>query len=188
MLYSSSLGRTATVMGKRSYVDNLRYCNACSMHGTNSRFATIAGTLNICLYLAETEVESYLSTILSCHLSGIGSVLLGATETHLTRRRPRNNLTFAVSKRHNDIVKRAVDVKLPHSIDFHVSLLSCNCFLCHNYLLFSSFLLVSNSLLATLARTCIILSALAAYGESVTVTYTAVATDVHQTLDVELDF
>ena len=79
-------------------------------------------------------------------------------------------------------------VELAHGVNFHVSLFGCNCFLCHIYLLFSSFLLVCNGLFAALACTGIVLGALSAYGQAVTVTHTAVATDVHETLDVELDF
>ena len=53
-------------------------------------------------------------------------------------------------------------------------------------MLFSSFLLVSNSFLATLARAGVVLGALTAHGETIAVTNAAIATDVHQSLDVHL--
>ncbi|EJX04439.1 hypothetical protein EVA_07453 [gut metagenome] len=187
MLYSSSLRRTATVVGKRRNVDDFSYCDTSTVNGTDSRFTTVTGTLNICLHLTKTKIESYLSAILSSHLSCVRSVLLRTAEAHLTGGRPRNNLTLTVCERHNDIVERAMNVELTHSVNLYVSLLSCNCFLCHIYLLFSSFLLVSNSLLATLARASIVLRALTTNRETMTVTYTTIATDIHQTLDVQLN-
>ena len=54
-------------------------------------------------------------------------------------------------------------------------------------MLFSSFLLVSNSFLAALAGAGIVLGALTAHGETIAVTDAAIATDVHQSLDVHLD-
>ena len=53
-------------------------------------------------------------------------------------------------------------------------------------MLFSSFLLVSNSFLASLAGTCVVLGALTTHGETVAVTDATIATDVHQSLDVHL--
>ena len=54
-------------------------------------------------------------------------------------------------------------------------------------LLFGSFFLVSNGFLAALAGAGVVLGGLTADGKTVTVTDAAVAADVHQTLDVELD-
>ena len=54
-------------------------------------------------------------------------------------------------------------------------------------MLFSSFLLVSNCFLATLASACIVLGALTANRKPDTVTDASVATDVHKALDVELN-
>ena len=81
-----------------------------------------------------------------------------------------------------------MNVELAHGIYFHVPLFSCSCFLCHNYLLFSSFILVCNGLLTTLTCTSIVLCALTTDGQAITVTYTTIATDVHEALDVQLDF
>ena len=53
-------------------------------------------------------------------------------------------------------------------------------------MLFSSFLLVSNSFLAALAGAGVVLGALTTNRETVAVTDAAIATDVHQSLDVHL--
>ena len=78
-------------------------------------------------------------------------------------------------------------MKLAIGADFDVSLLSCDCLFCHRCLLFSSFLLISNCFLAALACAGVVLCALSADGEAIAVTDAAIAADIHQTLDVELD-
>ena len=83
-VYSSSLRRTATVVGQRSNVNDFYYFDTSTMAGTDSGFAAVTGTLDISLDLAKTEVVSYLCAILSSHLGSVGGVLLGTTEAHLT--------------------------------------------------------------------------------------------------------
>ena len=113
-------------MGQRCYVYDFDYFDACSVYGTDGAFAAVAGTLDIGFYLAQAEVVSYLSTILSGHLSGIGSVLLRTTEAHLAGTRPRNNLAFAVCQRYDDVVKGAVHVELALCANLYISFFSCN--------------------------------------------------------------
>jgi hypothetical protein len=55
-----------------------------------------------------------------------------------------------------------MNVKLACGVNLDVTLLGCDCFLCHNttflgYLLFSGFLLVSDGFLASLAGTGVVL-------------------------------
>ena len=78
-------------------------------------------------------------------------------------------------------------VKLAFSANFDVTLLCCDCLFCHNILLFSSFLLVSNGFFAAFACTGIVLCALTTHGQPIAMADAAVAADIHQTLDVELD-
>jgi len=85
-LNSTTLGGTTTVVWKRSNINDFRHFNTCCMHGTNGRLTTITRPLNVCFNLAETEIESHFSTILCGHLSCIGSILLGTTESHLAGR------------------------------------------------------------------------------------------------------
>ena len=132
-LYTTTLWRTATVVWKRCYVDNLSYLNSRSIDGTNGTLTAITRTLDKSLYLTETKLEGNLCAVLSSHLGCIRSVLLGTTESHLTSRRPRDNLTLAVCQRYNDIVERAVNVQLTYSVNSYISfLIRCCCFLCHN--------------------------------------------------------
>ena len=71
-------------MRQWSNIHNFNNLNACAMHSTDSRLTAISGTLHISLHLAQAQIVGCLSTILSSHLSSIGSVLLGTTETHLS--------------------------------------------------------------------------------------------------------
>lgn len=100
--------------------------------------------------------------------------------------RPGDYLPLAVGQTYDDVVERGVYVKLTHCVYFHVSLLCCDCLFCHTYLLFCSFLLVCNCFLAALAGAGIVLGALSAHRKTQTVTYAAVAADVHESLDVQL--
>ena len=86
LLDPSSLGRTASVVGQRSDVDDLGNSDAGAMDGADSRFAAITRTLDIGFHLAQTEVVSDLCAVLGSHLCGVGSVLLRTTETHLAGR------------------------------------------------------------------------------------------------------
>ena len=80
-----------------------------------------------------------------------------------------------------------MDMELPHSVNLDRFLFGRYCFVCHiNYLLLSSLFLVCNSLFLTLACTSVVLSALSAYRKPKTMTNTAIATDIHQTLDIKL--
>lgn len=85
-LYATTLWRTATVVGKRSYVNDLGNFDTSSVNGADCGLTTVARTFDISLHFAEAEVISHLGAILSCHLSCVGSVLLRATETHLACR------------------------------------------------------------------------------------------------------
>src|SRR5574344_780453 len=68
-----------------------------------------------------------------------------------------------------------------------------NTFVCCSFLfdnctiLMGILLLVGNYLLASLAGTCVVLGALSACRESETMTDSAIAADIHKTLDVHLD-
>src|SRR5690606_2346687 len=54
-------------------------------------------------------------------------------------------------------------------------------------LLFSSFLFISNRLALTLTCTRVVLSTLATNGQMLTMTKAAIATDIHQALDIQLN-
>ena len=75
-------------MRQRCNVYDFSYLNPCTMHGTDCRLTAITRTFHVCLYLTQAKVVSYFCAILGSHLGCIRSVLLRATETHLSCRRP----------------------------------------------------------------------------------------------------
>ncbi len=83
-LNATTLRWTATVVRQRCNVNDFSNLNAGSVDGTDSALTTITRTLNISLYLTQTQLESCLSAILSCHLGSVRSVLLRSAESHLT--------------------------------------------------------------------------------------------------------
>src|SRR5574344_1956491 len=80
-----------------------------------------------------------------------------------------------------------MNVKLSDSVNLNHALLRCDCLFCHTLFLFSSFLLVSNCFLSSLAGTSIVLRALSSYRQTVTVTYPSVTSDIHEPLYVRLN-
>ncbi len=113
-------------MGQWSNIYNLRHLNASSMHSTDSRLTSITRPFHISFHFSQAQIISNFCTILSGHLGCIRCILFRTTETHLASRGPRNNLTFTICQRHNDVVKGAVHMQLPHCINFHISFLSCD--------------------------------------------------------------
>ena len=83
--------------------------------------------------------------------------------------------------------KRNVKVDAYGQAHIHSSLLRLFS-LPYQFLLFSSFFLICNSFLLTLTSTSIVLCALASQRQTNTVTNTPVTSDIHQTLDVQLNF
>ena len=118
-------------MGQRCHINNLRHFNTRAMHGADSRLAPVTRSFHVCLHFPQAKIVCDFRTILCSHLRCIRSVLLGTAESHLTCGRPRNDLAFAVCQRHNNVVERAMHMQLPHSVNLHISFLSCDCFLCH---------------------------------------------------------
>ena len=61
-------------------------------------------------------------------------------------------------------------------------------FLPYQQLLFSSLFLISNGFLSTFTGACIVLGALSSHRKTNSVTHSTITTDIHQTLNVQLDF
>ena len=93
-------------MRKRSYVNNFCNLNTCTMNRSDSRLASVTRTFNICFYLSQAKIKCNFSTILGSHLSCIRSILFRTSKSHLSCRRPRDNLPFTICKRNNNIVER----------------------------------------------------------------------------------
>ena len=185
-LYATALGGTATVVGKRSNVDDFGYFDTGTVASANGAFTTVTGSLDVGFHLAQAEIISHFGAILCCGLSSVGRVLLRTAETHLTGTRPRDDLAFAVGERYDDVVEGAVNVQLALCVNLYVTLFCRDIFLCHSHLLFSCLLLVCNGLLAALTRAGVVLGALTTKRKTNTVTDTTVAADVHEALDVQL--
>ena len=95
------------------------------MDSADGALTSVARTLDESTNLTKTEVVSDLCTVFCSHLCCIRSVLLGTAESHLTCRRPRDNLTFVVCQRYDDIIERAVYVQLSQCLYSYVSFLRC---------------------------------------------------------------
>ena len=144
-LNSTSFRRTTSVMRQRRNINDFRNLNASTMNSSDSRLTTISRSLDVCLHLSQAQVIRNFCTILCCHLCGIRRVLLRTSESHLSGRRPRNNLAFTVCQRNNNVVERRMNVQLAVGIHLYISLFCCNCFFCH----INTYYLVAFFLLAT---------------------------------------
>ena len=76
--------RSATIVGHGSHIDDLGDDDPGVINGPDSGLTAGSRALDIDFDLAETSVVSGLGSVLSSHLGGIGSVLLGPAETALS--------------------------------------------------------------------------------------------------------
>ena len=92
-------------MRQWSYVNNFSNFNSSSMYSSDCRLTSVSRTLYISLYLSQAKIVCHFCTILGSHLSCIRSVLLRTSKSHLTCRRPCNNLAFAVCQRNDNVIE-----------------------------------------------------------------------------------
>ena len=92
-------------MRQRSYVDDFGNLDTGSVNSSDSGLTTVTRALYISLYLSQAKIVSHFGAILGSHLCCIRSVLLRTSKTHLSGRRPGDNLTFAICQRNNDVVE-----------------------------------------------------------------------------------
>ena len=92
-------------MGQGCHIDNLRHFDSRAVHGADSRLTSVTRSFHICLHFPQAKVVCNFRTILCSHLRCVGGVLLGTTKSHLTCRRPRNDLAFAICQRYNNVVE-----------------------------------------------------------------------------------
>ena len=93
-------------MWQRRYINNLSNFNPCTVNRPDSRLTPVTRPFHVCLYLSQTKIVSNFGTILGSHLCCIRSVLLRTSKPHFSGRRPRNNLSFAICQRNNNVVER----------------------------------------------------------------------------------
>ena len=60
-------------MRQRRDIDNLCHLDACAVYGADGALTAIAGSLNVCLHLAQTEAIGYLGAVFRRHLGCIRS-------------------------------------------------------------------------------------------------------------------
>ena len=116
------------------------------------------------------------------------STLSGASETQLTGARPRNSVALGVGDGHDRVVKGGLNMRGAAVNIFALTASAYGGFLaallsCHQNP--SLFLLVSYRLLGSLAGSGVGLGALASYGQALTVTDAAIATDFNKSLNIE---
>ena len=142
VLYSSSFRRTTTIVRQRSYINDFSNLNSGSVNCSDSRLTSVTRTLHVCFHLSQAKIIRHLCAILGSHLGCIRSVLLRTSKSHLTCRRPRDNLAFAVCQRNDNVVEGRMNVQLSISVHLYISFFSCDCFFCHinNYYLVAFFL------------------------------------------------
>src|SRR5690606_21981425 len=109
--------------------------------------STVSRTFYVNFYFFKSSFDSNFARIFCSHLSSIRSVLFRTSESHFTCRRPRNNLTFLVCQRNDDVIKSSAYVSLTCRLNNNFTFFRTS--FCHSYLLFSCFLFVSNSFLFT---------------------------------------
>jgi hypothetical protein len=178
-------------------VHDLRHFNAHVVQGADGALAATTGSFHEDLDLLQAVLHGFLATILSSALRSVRRVLLGTAESHLTGAGPGNNLPSGIGEGNDDVVEGGVDVGLAHGIHFDL-LLRLFGGLGHllGELIDSAsqvrdrelLLLVCDCLPLSLTGTGVVLRALSAEGQTQTVTDAALATNVHQSLDVHLDF
>ena len=180
--------RTATIVRHRGDVDDFGDDDSGVVDGTDGGLTAGARTLHIALDFPQTRVESGLGGVLGGHLGGVRGVLLGTAETALAGGRPADDLALGVRQGDDHVVEGRGDMGLAIGFNLDNSFLGGIRFLCHNsQSLLGGLLLVGDGLLLALAGTGVVLGALAAHRETAAVTDAAIATDVHEALDVHLD-
>ena len=92
-------------MRHRSHVDDLGDDDSSVVDSPDCGLTSCSGTLDIDFDLAETGIVSGLGSILSCHLGGIGSILLRTTEAALSCGGPTDDLSLVVAEGDDHVVE-----------------------------------------------------------------------------------
>ena len=92
-------------MRQWSYVNDFSNFDSGTMYSTDSRLTSVSRTLHISFHFSQAKIIRHFRAILSSHLSCIRSILLRTSESHLSGRRPRDNLTFIIRQRYDNVVE-----------------------------------------------------------------------------------
>jgi len=121
MLYSSLLGRTAAVMRHGRHVPDHHDLDPALGQGTDGAFATGTGAFHEYIHTLQTGIKGGLGGIRGGHLRGIGSVLFGTLESHLTGAAPGDHLAGLVGQADDDVVECGGDMRITVRIYFYHS-------------------------------------------------------------------
>lgn len=157
------------------------------MNGADGAFTACTGPFHINLDSAQTGIVSNFACVFGGHLSCVRGVFLGTPETALSCGTPADNLPLVVCKGYDYVVESGGDMGLAISLYLNNPFRCCS-FLCHNFQgLLGCLLLVSDGLLSTFAGASVILGALTAYRKAYTMTDSAIAAYIHQSLDIKMN-
>ena len=197
-------------MRQRRYVADGGHLNAHVAEGADGRLTARTRAFHEYFGFAHAQIVGHFTAVAHRHLSGVGRIFLRTTEAHFAGRSPRNNLTVVIGDGDDDIVERGTNVYLANLLHHDNALLGfVFSFLCHLVIaknaggvgadcvdnlsaasadsrvkLFGCLFLASYRLALALTGTRVVLGTLTTNRQAFAVTQAAVATNVHQTLDV----
>src|SRR5687768_2208777 len=181
------LGRAAAVVRDGGHVGDGRHLEPRTLEGADRLLAPAAGALHEDLDLAHAVLHRASRGELGRLGGGVRCALAGALEPDEARAAPADDVAGRVGDRHDRVVERRLDVRVP---DGHVLLLAFLAFgaltLCHG----TPVLLLAadaDGLLHTAALPGIRLRSLSPDGEVAAMAEPAVRADLHQALHVHAD-
>jgi hypothetical protein len=195
----------AAIVRNGSDVANRGNLKPYSRESTNGGLTSGSRAFHEYFHAAQTEIVGFFASSRSGYLGSVRSVLTAAFETHLTRTGPGNRVPVLIRERDLHVVERSFDVCLSIGLDNYALLtyassapfyfsqgvlgwLNCPAGVAGNACLLTRCgFFAGHGFLLALAGTCVGLGTLTADREAATVTQTTVATDIHQSLDVQLD-
>ncbi len=157
----------------------------CAHSGLTAR----ARAFDVDVKVFQTVFQSSLTCAFCCHLGGERSALTRATETRAPGSSPGQRVALTVSDGNDGVVERRVDVGDPINHCLFDFFTRTSSWLSHDLIpVDSRAQLLADRLTRTLAGTGVGLGTLTTNRQAATVTQAAIATQVHQTLDVHVDF
>ncbi|AFJ59627.1 hypothetical protein ALP29_100262 [Pseudomonas syringae pv. avii] len=162
---------------------------ATAVQSTDSRLTTWTWTLDVNVEVFQAVFQRSLTSTFSSYLSSKRGGLAGTAETRTTGGSPRKRVTLTVGDGHDCVVKRCMDVgdAINHCL-FNFFTRTSSRFCHDNFPVDSLGRLLADRLTRTFTGTRVSLGTLTAYWKTTTMTQTAIATEVHQTLDFHVDF
>src|SRR5690554_4244421 len=187
-LNAAFLRRTAAIMGDGRRVSDALHAEAGSTECTHGGFTARTGTLDQHIDVFHTILGCSSRCTFACYLSSERGALARTTKTRTTGSCPRKRIALAVCDRHDRVVKRGMNVcNGVHYLLFnlftvttrvsHVDVYSC--------LYATLCVLLADRPTRTFAGARVRLGPLTTQRKTTAMTQTTIATQVHETLDVQ---